>query len=127
MTASRTVNFNNTFSPYCSQECDNLSHDIKSLPSVISPKKSLLSFVKTSEKSVFAIHDNNGIKLLTRFRLNFNHLNKHKFKHNFQNIINPMCSCGSEPETASYFLLRCQNHIISRLKLQRAQARSNST
>ena len=28
-----------------------------------------------------------------------------------------MCSCGSEPETTAHFLLRCQNHVISRSKL----------
>ena len=28
-----------------------------------------------------------------------------------------MFSCGWEPETISHFLLRCQNHIVSRTKL----------
>ena len=117
LTASRTVNFNNSFFPLCSQEWNNLSDDIKSLPSPISFKKALLSFVKTSENSVFAIHDNNGIKLLTRLRLNFSHLNEHKFRHNFLETLNPMCSCGSEPETTAHFLLRCQNHVMNRSKL----------
>ena len=116
-TASRTVNFNNTLFRRCSQEWNNLSDDIKSLPSPISFKKALLSFVKTSENSVFAIHDNNGIKLLTRLRLNFSHLNEHKFRHNFLDTLNPMCSCGSEPETTAHFLLRCQNHVMNRSKL----------
>ena len=79
--------------------------------------QSLLSFVKTYENSVFAIHDNNGIKLLTCLKLNFNHLNKQKFRHDFLDTINTMCSCGSEPETTAHFLLRCQNHVISRSKL----------
>ena len=114
LTASRTVNFNNSFFPLCSQEWNNLSDDIKSLPSPISFKKALLRFVKTSENSVFAIHDNNGIKLLTRLRLNFSHLNEHKFRHNFLDTLNPMCSCGSEPETTAHFLLRCQNHVMNR-------------
>ena len=80
-------------------------------------KKALLSFVKTSENSVIAINDNNGIKLLTRLRLNFSHLNEHKFRHNFLGTLNPMCSCGSEPDTTAHFLLRCQNHVIHRSKL----------
>ena len=75
--ASRIVNFNNTFFTRCSQEWSNLSDDIKSLPSPISFKKALLSFLETSENSVFAIHDNNDINLLTRLRLNFSHLNEH--------------------------------------------------
>ena len=34
-TASRTVNFNNTFFPHCFQKWNNLSDDIKSLPSPV--------------------------------------------------------------------------------------------
>ena len=117
LTASRTVNFHNSFFQLCSQEWNNLSDGIKSLPSPISLKKALLSFVKISENSVFAIHDNNGIKLLTRLRLNFSHLNEHKFRHNFLDTLNPRCSCGSEPEIAAHFLLRCQNHVMNRSKL----------
>ena len=111
--AWRTVNFNYTFFPRCSHEWDNLSDDAKSLSSPVSFKKILLSFVKTSENSVFAIHDNSGVKLLTRLRLNFSRLNKYKFSHNFLDTINPIYSCCSELETAAYFLLRCQNHVIS--------------
>ena len=113
-TASRVVHFNNKFFPCCSQEWNNLSDDIKSLTSPISFKKALLSFVKTSANSIFAIHDNNSIKLLTRFRLNFSHLNEHKLRHNFLDTLNPLCSCGSEPETTAHFLLRCQNHVMNR-------------
>ena len=101
-TASRTANFYNTFFPCCSQEWNNLSGDIKSLPLPISFKKSSLSFVKTSENPFFAIHENNEIKLLTRLRLNFSHLNGYKFRHNFLEAVNSLCSCGSEPETTTY-------------------------
>ena len=44
-------------------------------------------------------------------------MNEHKFTYNFLDTINLMCSCGSEPETTAHFLLRCQNHIVSRTKL----------
>ena len=113
-TASRTVNLNNTFFQSCSQEWNNLSDDIESIPSPILFKKTLLSFVKTSVNSVFAIHDINNIKLLTFLILNFSRLNEHKFRHNFLDTRNPMCSCGSEPKTTLHFLFRCQNPVISR-------------
>ena len=111
--AWRTVYFNYTFFPRCSHEWNNWSDDTKSLSSPVSIKKILLSFVKTSENSFFAIHDNSGVKLLTRLRLNFSRLNEYKFSHNFLDTINPIYSCCSELETAAYFLLRCQNHVIS--------------
>ena len=103
-TASRTVNFNNTFFPRCSQEWKNLCDDIKSLRLPLSYKKTLLSFFKTSESPVFAIHDNNSIKLLTRLRPTFIPLNKHKFRQNFLDTISPMFSCGSDPESTDHFL-----------------------
>ena len=90
---------------------------MKSLPSPVSFKKTILSFVKTSENSIFAIHDNNGTKLLTCLRLYFSHLNEHNFRYNFLDTINPVFSCGSELETPAHFLLRFQNHVISRSNL----------
>ena len=114
-TVSTTDNFKNTFSSSSSQEWNNLNDDIKSLPSPMSFKKTLLTFIKISENSVFAFHGN--ITLLTCLRLNFSHLNERKFRHNFLDPINPMCSCGSEPKITAYFFLRCQNHVISGSKL----------
>ena len=35
------------------------------------------------------------------------HLREHKFKHNFQDCLNPICSCGLDIESTSNFLLRC--------------------
>ena len=49
--------------------------------------------------------------------MNFSHLNEHKFRHNFNDTINPMCSCGKEPETTLHYLLRCDFYSIYRLEL----------
>ena len=35
------------------------------------------------------------------------HLREHKFKHNFQDCLNPICSCGLDVESTSHFLLHC--------------------
>ena len=35
------------------------------------------------------------------------HLREHKFKHNFQDCLNPICSCGLDIESTSHFLLHC--------------------
>ena len=48
---------------------------------------------------------------LPALRLQFNHLNEHKFRHGFEDTINTMCGCGSEVETTEHFLLRC--HLYS--------------
>ena len=43
--------------------------------------------------------------MITRLRLELSHLPEHKFKLNFQNWLNPLCSCGSSTESTSHFLL----------------------
>ena len=35
------------------------------------------------------------------------HLREHKFKYNFQDCLNPICSCGLDIESTSHFLLHC--------------------
>ena len=57
---------------------------------------------------VFNCHNCKGIKYLTRLRLGLSHLREHKFKHSFQDTLNPFCSCGLEVETnMDFFLLYC--------------------
>ena len=58
-----------------------------------------------------------GIKLLTGLLVGWSHLREHKFRHNFQDTINPLCSCSLEIESTSHFFLRCQNFIIPRINL----------
>ena len=36
-------------------------------------------------------YDPIGVKLLTRFRLKFSHLNEHKLRHGFGDTINDVC------------------------------------
>ena len=54
------------------------------------------------------------MKLLSRLRLQFTHLNQHKFRHGFNDTINLMCPCGTDVETTEHFLLRC--HCFSTQK-----------
>ena len=58
-----------------------------------------------------------GIKLITRLRLGFSHLREHKFKHNFQDTLNPLCSCSIEAESTSHYFLRCYFFDVLRATL----------
>ena len=53
-------------------------------------------------------------KWLTRLRLGLSHLHEHKFKHNFQDTINPFCYCRQEIETTTHFLLHCPQYSNNR-------------
>ena len=77
----------------------------------------VLSFIRPKENSVCAIHDTKGLKLLTRLRLNFSHLNEHKFRHGFRDIVDPMCKWGLETEATLHFLLCCRLYSAIRREL----------
>ena len=49
------------------------------------------------------------LKLVTRLRLGFSHLNEHRFNHNFQSCINSLCSCSLAIESTIHFLLHCHH------------------
>ena len=102
---SRTKSFKNTFFPYCINEWNNLTVEIRNSKSVSAFKK----IIKCEEKenSLFSIYDPLGV----------NHLNEHKFRHGFEDTINTMCACGSEVETTEHFLLRCHLYSPQRLEL----------
>ena len=65
----------------------------------------LKDFFSLKQKSLFAMHNPAGIKLLSRLRLKFSHLNEHKFRHNFKDALSPICDCDSETETTDHFFL----------------------
>ena len=94
-----------TFFPYCTKEWNQVNDDIKKIESIKKFKKTLIKIIRTKENSVFGVSDIYGIKLLTRLRLNFSHLNKHKFRHNFNDTINPMCNCATTTESTIHYLL----------------------
>ena len=105
----RTEYFANSFFPYTIKEWNNLSPEIRKSVSYEVFKNSLLKFIRPSPNSLFNVSDSLGIKLLTRLRLGLSHLREHKFNHNFQDTINPLCPCSLESESTTHFFLRCQN------------------
>ena len=87
--ATRTSTFYTTFFPYCTKEWNQLNDDIKKIESIKKFKKMLIKIIRTKENSVFGVSDIYGVKLLTPIRLNFSRLNEHKFRHKFNDMINP--------------------------------------
>ena len=95
------------FFPYCTKEWNQLNDDFKKIESIKKFKEMLIKVIRTIENSVFGVSDIYDTKLLTRLKLNFSHLNEHKFRHNFKNAVNPMCNCVVATETTIHYLLCC--------------------
>ena len=73
--------------------------------------------IRPSPNSFFNCHNPNRIKLITRLRLGLSHLREDKFKHGFQDTINPLCNCGQDIESSTHFFLRCPFFINERRTL----------
>ena len=54
-------------------------------------KSSILNLIRPKGNSEFGIHVINGVKPLIPLRLNFCHLNEHKFPPNSNDTNKPMC------------------------------------
>ena len=97
-------------------EWDKLDWEIKISESIVTFR--ILSFIRQSTNSTFNCHNPRGIKLLLRLRLGLSHLREHKFKHTFQDSLNPFCSCiKGEVETSSHYLLHCSDYSEEQLTL----------
>ena len=113
----RTDCFRNSFFPSTLNDWFNLDVEIRNSESLAIFKTKLVSFIRPVSSNVYNIFDHVGLKLLTRLRLGFSHLNEHRFRHNFQDCINPLCSCSLDIEDTSHYLLHCHHFVQHRIDL----------
>ena len=83
--------FKNSFFPSAMSEWNKLDLNIRNSASLNAFKKKLLNSIRPCANSTFDIHNPLGIKLLTRLRLGLSPLHEHKFRHCFQDTLNPLC------------------------------------
>ena len=113
---SKTDYFGNSFFPYSVNKWNNLDPVIRNTLKISIFKKSLLK-LRPSQAYVYNVNDYVGLKLLARLRLNLSHLYEHKFRHNFQDTVNTLCSCSLEYESTTHFLLHCPFYNNQRIAL----------
>ena len=58
-----------------------------------------------------------GLSHLTQLRVGLSKLNFHKFRHNFKDTVNPMCSTNDGVEETEHFLLLCPSFAFQRQNL----------
>ena len=80
-------------------------------------KSNILKFIRPKPNNIYYCHNPKGIRLLTRLRLGLGHLRKHKFKHSFQDFLNPLCFFGDEIETPTHYLLHRPTYTNERMTL----------
>ena len=80
---------------------------IRRSDSFLSFKNPLLKIGRAAAKPTYNNHNPIDLKFLTKLRLGLSHLNEHKFKHNFQDCVNPLWSCSLKIESLSHFFVHC--------------------
>ena len=63
--------------------------------------------MRPNPNSIFNCHNPKAIKYLSRIRLGLSRLRENKFKHSFQDTLNPICFCGSDVERPCHYLISC--------------------
>ena len=108
------------FLPSTLNDWFNLDLNIRNSKSISVFKSKLLSFIRPVQTSIYNIFDPNGLTFLTRLWLGFNHVNEHRFRHNFQDCLNPLCFCSLEIEDTSHQLLHCHHFSQHRVVLMKS-------
>ena len=113
-----TKKFKSTFLPSCTFNWNQLDPNIQNSSSIEIFKRALLKFIHPKPAQVYKIHHPRGLILLTRIRLGLSHLQEHKFRHNFNDTIDPFCLCSTNClETSEHYLLHCPTYAHLRLTL----------
>ena len=110
----RTDVFKNSFFPFVIDEWNKLKPEIRNVDSFLKFRKLILNLDNGRPlcNPIFCnpIFRPIGLKYLTRLHIGLSHLNENMFNHNFQDCINPLCTCSLEPESNSHFFLCCHHY-----------------
>ena len=110
--------FKNSYFPSTIIEWSKLDCNIHNSETLNIFKSKILKFIRSTANSIFGCHNSIRVKLITRLRIRLSLLRECKFQHNFQDTLNPLCSCGKEVETTFHFLLSYLSYSDKRLTLQ---------
>ena len=100
--------FKNNFFSSVIIEWNKLDPEIQNAPSLNIFKRNILKFIKPTTNNIFDCHNLKGIKFI------YSQPYEHKSKNNFQDTLNPLCTCGCNVEKTCHFLLHCPNFLTER-------------
>ena len=92
---SRAETFIFSFFPWSIVEWNKIDLKIRNSSCLVF-RNYVLKRIRPLAAPLYNIHNPLGLKLLTRLRLGLCHLNEHRFNHNSENCLNPLCNCSLE-------------------------------
>ena len=113
---ARTASYKASFYPHCLSEWNKLDPEIRLSPTINAFKFKLSSLIcpPPPAKPIYGVHDPKGLAILTQLRVGLSKLNLHKFRHNFKDTLDPMCSINDGIEDTEHFLLFCHMYDVQR-------------
>ena len=122
---TKTNFFKNSFCPAVVMEYNKIDVNIRNSASSNVFKR--VNVFRPEPNQVFNVDSSEELKFLIWLRLGLSHLADHKLRHNFQDWLNPICSCGQEIETSIHFFLHCSNYHCGRQTLFKKINKIDST
>ena len=113
----RTNTFIDSFYPDCINCWNNLDLEIKNSISLSVFKKKIFNITRPKRREMYQILDRKGTKWIYQLRVGLSPLKSHKFRHNFQDLHNDICTCSLRSESSLHFFLECTNYDVIRQDL----------
>merc|ERR1712074_80575 len=89
----------------------------QSMPSFTVLKAHLNKLFRPNCKSIFGIHNRDGVRKIFQLRVGLSPLRSHKFRHKFKDTPADTCSCGLEAEDTKHFIFSCPLYTRPRATL----------
>ena len=113
----RNDRFLNSFYPDAVNCWNNLGPELRNVDTLSKFKSTVIKIIRPEKKSIFNIHNSNGIKYIFQLRVGLSSLKAHKKAHKFSDTPVDTCLCSTGIETTEHFLLNCPFFKAHRDKL----------
>ena len=113
----RSQRYMNSFFPDAITSWNNIITYFENIPSYSILKNHLLTLIKPKKKSIFGIHDPQGLRKLFQLRVGLSPLSYHKRCHNFIDTPSDNCFCHQGIEDTKHFLFSCILFVNQRATL----------
>ena len=119
-TVFREIKFNNdrykkSFFPDAISSWNGIITNFEYFPIRDTLKEHLLSFFCPESKSIFGLHDPEGLRHLFELRVGLSFLRSHKKQHHFLDTPSDICLCKQGIEDTRHFILSCSFYTIHRV------------
>ena len=113
----RTNRYSNSFFPDATSSWNISMGHFSNIPTLGLLKEHVFSLFRPKPKSLFGIHDPQGIRYLFQLRIGLSPLRSHRKHYNFADTPSDTCLCSQGIENTNHFLFQCPFYTTQRATL----------